>query len=174
MHLLASLAIAAALVAGPAMAKAPEPKKPIEVDRLMGRWYEILRTPNPMQKNCFGAYQVWSRLGPDKFAIVLTCRKDGLDGEAKHVPTSAKAVDPGRNTKFEASFFGGIIKQQYWMLDHDDGYSWMIASTSGGNFVSLLARQPSLPDAEVEALTDRIAALGLRTDKLVAMGARTP
>ncbi len=174
MRKLAALAIAAALAAGPALAKAPEPKKPIEVERLMGRWYEILRTPNAMQKNCHGAYQVWARSGPEKFSITQTCHKDSLDGEPKTVPTTAKAVDPGRNTKFEASFFGGIIKQQYWMLDHDDGYSWMIASTSGGNFVSLLARRPSLPAAEVDALKERIGAMGLRTDRLIAMGAKAP
>ncbi len=67
-----------------------------------------------------------------------------------------------------------MIKQQYWMLDHDDAYSWLIASTSGGNFVSLLARQPSLPAAEVAALTGRIGSMGLRTDRFVAMGAKAP
>lgn len=162
----------AVMLAGPAFAKAPEPKKPVEIDRLMGRWYEILRTPNAMQKNCYGAYQVWARSGPDKFSIMQTCHKDSLDGETKSTPTTAKVVDPGTNAKFEASFFGGIIKQQYWMLDHDDGYSWMIASTSGGNFVSLLARKPVLPAAEIEAHKERIAAMGLRAERLVAMGAK--
>lgn len=171
MRTLVSLCVAAATVASPALAKAPEPKKPIEIDHLMGRWYEILRTPNVRQTNCYGAYQVWTRTEPGKFSIAQTCHRDSLTGEAKTTPTSAKTLDPGTNTKFEASFFGGIIKAQYWILDHDDGYSWMIGSTSGGNFVSLLARKPALPDAEVASLKARIGAMGLNTEKLVAMGA---
>jgi apolipoprotein D and lipocalin family protein len=152
-----------------AAARAPEPLKPLDLDRFMGRWYEILRTPNGAQNNCFAAHQVWSRKGQGRFSIAQTCHRGSPRGEARVVDTSAKLVDPASTAKFEASFFGGIIKRQYWVLDRADDYSWMIASTSNGSHVSLLSRQSGLSKGEETEFRRRIAAMGLDAAKLVAV-----
>ena len=47
---------------------------PMDTDRIMGRWYEILRMPNKIQRNCFAAYQVWSKR-PDGFAVWDICAR---------------------------------------------------------------------------------------------------
>jgi apolipoprotein D and lipocalin family protein len=173
MHRVLAGAIVAALLAFPALAKAPEPRKTLDLSRFMGRWYEIVRTPNLMQRNCYAASQVWSRRPDGKFAIAQVCHRDSADGPEKTVMTTVKVLDPdGASAKLEASFFGGLVKQQYWILDRADDYSWMIASTEGGHYVSVLARAPALPRAEIDALVRRIAAMGLDTGKLAVMAAK--
>jgi apolipoprotein D and lipocalin family protein len=154
-----------------AAANAPEPRRPIDLDRFMGRWYEILRTPNDAQKNCFGAFQVWSQVSPGRFNIAQTCHRDSPEGPERHVQTGARVLDPPADTKFEASFFAGLIRRDYWVLDHAEDYGWMIASTSNGKYISLLARKPGMAKRQIEALTARIAAMGLAIDRLVAVGA---
>lgn len=166
MRRISSLVLAVLAVPAIAFAKAPEPKKPIEVDRFMGRWYELLYTPSSIQKDCMGAHQVWSREPSGKFTIVLTCVKGPGKGDDKTVKMSATAIDPDNN-KFEASFFGGLIKQKYWVLDHADDYSWMIACTSGGNFAALLSRQPAMAPGELNTHRAGMAAMGLDITKLV-------
>ena len=161
--------LAFVLLAGSAAsAAAPEPTKPVDLDRFMGRWYEILRTPNSNQKNCGAAYQDWSRRPPDKFAIAQNCRKP--DGSWRRVGTSAKVIDPATNAKFEASFFGGLIKGRYWVVDHGGDYSWMIATTEDGKCPALLARSPSITVGETARLKSRMAALGFDTGKLRSYG----
>lgn len=155
-----------------AAGRAPEPLKPLDLDRFMGRWYEILRTPNDAQKNCFAAYQVWSRKEAGRFAIAQTCHRDAPTGAAKTIQTAAKLIDPKSTAKFEASFFAGLIKRQYWVLDRADDYSWMIASTSNGAFTALLSRKPGLSAAEEAVFRRKIAAMGLDEAKLVSVGAR--
>jgi apolipoprotein D and lipocalin family protein len=139
---------------------APQPRRAVDIDRFMGRWYEIVRTPNNRQKNCHAAHQVWSRKVNGGFDIDQVCHVGDRNGPARHVDTAARIVDPTTNAKFEASFFGGLIRRQYWVIDHGDDYGWMIASTSDGKFVALLARTPGLPASRLAALKARMRALG--------------
>jgi len=166
MRWLISVLLGAALAAGPALARAPEPREAVAIDRFMGRWYEILRTPNSHQRDCFGASQVWSQPEEGRFSILQQCHRGSPNGPVRRVETRARSLNPGVNTKWEASFFGGLIRRQYWVLDRADDYRWMIASTSGGDYVSVLAREPSLPAAQTQALLNRISDMGLDVDKL--------
>jgi len=160
-----------ASLAGAAHAAAPTPEKSVDMDQFVGRWYEILRTPNDQQKNCFGAYQVWTRRASD-YAIRQVCHRDAPDGRESVINTSAKAIN-AQNTEFEASFFGGLIRARYWVTDHADDYSWMIATTEDGLYPKLMARTPSLSSAERTALKQRMARLGFATDALQAVDAST-
>src|SRR5690606_4208770 len=57
-------AVAAALLAGaPALAAAPQPTQKIDINAMLGRWYEVARFPNPMQKGCMGGTSDWTRNG---------------------------------------------------------------------------------------------------------------
>jgi apolipoprotein D and lipocalin family protein len=168
------LVLAAVLAAPPALAEsAPEPRRAIEIERFMGRWYEIVRTPNTRQRNCHGAYQVWAKKGDGTFDIDQVCHARERNGPARHVDTAARIVDPATNAKFEASFFGGLIRRQYWVIDRADDYGWMIASTADGKFVALMARAPGLPAARHAALKARMRALGF-DNALEDVGATMP
>lgn len=136
----------------------------------MGRWHEIVRTPNARQNNCFAADQVWSRVGDEQFNIDQVCHKGSENGPASRVKTKARVIDRSTNAKFEASFFGGLIRKDYWVIDHDEAYTWMIASTADGKFVSLLARSPTLPTAMRSSLKARIRELGFTANKLEDVG----
>ncbi len=161
------LALAALAFAVPAFA-APTPAQPVDTNKLMGRWYEILRTPNKMQANCFAAYQEWTRKG-DQYAIGQVCHRDGPSGREAKVDVTAKSISAD-NTLFEAGFFGGLIHAKYQITDHAADYSWMIATTAEGHFPKLLARTPSLPAAEQDRLKSRMAQLGFDVSKLEPSG----
>jgi apolipoprotein D and lipocalin family protein len=167
---LAVLAFSSAALAGVARAEAPEPRKALDLDRFMGRWYEILRTPNNNERNCFAAYQDWSAKPSGQFMIRQHCHRGSPTGPERLVNTSAKVLNAPANTKFEASFFGGLLRGRYWVVDHADDYQWMIATTEDGRFPALLSRSPTLTDAEQARLKARMADIGLSTDKLQAAG----
>jgi apolipoprotein D and lipocalin family protein len=167
----AGFALAVGL-AGAAQAAAPTPQKPVDMDRLMGRWYEILRTPNDNQKNCYAAYQEWAHKG-EAYTVRQVCHRDSPEGREGVMGVSAKPIN-AQATEFEASFFGGIVRARYWITDHADDYSWMIATTEDGHFPKLLARAPTLPAAQQESLKQRMAHLGFNTEKLEAVGVQRP
>lgn len=159
--------IAAALILIPTSAwAAPEPVRPVDLERFMGRWYEILRTPNNHQRDCWAASQVWSRREDGRFTIRQTCHRGSRTGRLQTFDTTARVLNAPQNTKFEASFFGGLIRQRYWVIDHADDYSWMIATTADGEFPALLSRSPTMPAGEIGRLRGRMQALGLPTATL--------
>ena len=66
----------------------------------------------------------------------------------------------------QLSFFGGMVRQEYWILDRADDGAWAIMATPGGNYVWLLSRRPIL-DAGVRArIVSRIGQLGYNTARL--------
>lgn len=159
--------IAACVLMIPSVAwSTPEPRRPLDLDRFMGRWYEILRTPNNHQRDCWAANQVWSRRADGRFTIRQTCRKGSRTGPAQNFDTVARVLNAPENTKFEASFFGGLIRQRYWVIDRADDYSWMIATTADGDFPALLSRRPTMSAQETARLRARMAELGLPTRQL--------
>lgn len=166
-----ALAVAVpALAPAAAFAEAPQPRSHVDLDRFMGRWYEILRTPNDHQRNCWAASQVWSRRGADRFTIAQTCHRGSRAGRTSTVSTSARVLDSTTNAKFEASFFGGLIRQRYWVIEVAPDYSWMIATTADGQFPALLSRSATMSAAQQTQLTARMGQLGLPTRQLEPSG----
>jgi apolipoprotein D and lipocalin family protein len=168
-HLSAYAAVAMIAVAGVASAEAPQPKKAIEIDRFLGRWHEIARTPNMNQRGCKAGTADWGRSAGGGLTVVQRCTKAG--GETKTWSGSATIVDASTNAKLRLSLLKGLIKQEYWVLDRADDYSWAIAGTPGGNFVWILSRKASLSVAERNAVVARVKALGYDTGKLEFAGA---
>lgn len=167
-----SAALAIVLLAGSAGAvaaqSAPEPRVTINLDRFMGRWYEIARTPNNNQGNCWAASQLWTRRAANSFSIVQSCHRDTREGRVTTVNTSARVLDTTTNAKWEASFFAGLIRQRYWVIDIAPDYSWMIATTADGQFPALLSRNPTMSAAQKAELIARMGRLGLPTRQLIS------
>jgi len=158
------LALAAGLaLAAPSFAAAPAPKKPVDIQRFMGRWHEIARTPNANQKGCTKATMDWASLGKGRFSVVQACTKPS---GRKTWKGSATIADARTNAKLTLSLMGGVIKQEYWVLDRADDYSWAIVGTPGGNYVWVLSRTAAPAAAERSAILARVKALGYDTARL--------
>jgi apolipoprotein D and lipocalin family protein len=155
-------ALALASVAAPALASAPEPTRRVEPSAMAGRWYEVARIPNKLQNGCREGTAEWTRSG-DGYSVVQTCRKGPAKKEWK---ARAKVVDPRTNAKFKMSFFGGMLSQEYWVLDTRPDQGWLILGTPGGNYLWLMSQRPSLGDAvKAQALT-RVRQLGYDVGRL--------
>jgi len=166
----AAAALASALLLGAAGAlarPAPQPLRPVSADLYSGRWYEIARTPNTMQKDCLGPttdFQGWSN---GAFSVVETCHKRDPSGPAKVVHVRARILHPPDYARFQMSFMAGLVHQEYWILDHADDNSWALMGTPGGNFVWLLSRRPELPREVLTAALGRLEVMGYATSRLI-------
>ena len=150
------------LLATPAVARtgAPQPAKPVADSLYSGRWYEVARTPNVMQRACLGATSDFQDFSHGAFSVVDTCHEGSPSGPAKVLKAHAKMVAGSENTRFRMAFFGGLLHQEYWILDDSDDGAWAIMGTPGGNYAWLLARRPVLPPAEMSAAMARLRQLG--------------
>ncbi len=141
--------------------------RPVSADLYTGRWYEIARTPNSLQKDCEAPTSDFEVQPGGGFLLVDTCHRGGPRGEAKEIKAKGKIISPGDNTRFRVSFFGGLVHQEYWIVDHADDNAWALMVTPGGNYIWLLSRRPVLPPAVLATALAHAGALGYGPSKLI-------
>jgi len=142
----------------------PEPARPVDLSRYLGRWFEIARYEQSFQKGCAGVTADYSLLEDGSIAILNRCRKPS--GGVDKARGRAKVADNVTYAKLKVSFFGPFYGD-YWILDHADDYSWSIVGEPSGRYLWILARAPTLPESEVADLIGRTRAMGYDTSMLL-------
>jgi apolipoprotein D and lipocalin family protein len=163
-RLTAALLFAMAFFASPAMAM-PQTVAHLEPSAMMGRWYEIARFPNQIQRGCQAGASDWTRSG-EGFSVVQTCHKGAPDGPLSLWKAKARVADPATNAKFKMTFFGGLVSQEYWVLDRRDAEGWLILATHDGKYLWLMSQRPTLPAGVRAQVVGRIKQLGFDPARL--------
>jgi len=159
-------AVAACLMLAPVSAAAAvEPVGRIELSKMMGRWYEVARVPNVLQKDCQAGASDWTPQAKG-FAVVQSCRKDSPDGPLKVWKAKATVADPHTNAKFKMSFFGGVVSQDYVVVEHRPEQGWLVLATANGKYLWLMSQKPTLPAAIRTQALARIRQLGFDVGRL--------
>ena len=171
-HLLAAAVFAAALCVGQAVAAtppgpAPEPTKSVDRRLYSGRWYEIARLPNKLQKDCQAPTSDWSKQQDGAYSLVQTCRIGSPSGPSKTWRAAGRIIDAARNAKVRVGFFGGFIHQDYWIVDRGDDNSWCIMSTPTSKYVWIMSRHAVMSSGQKAVLVDRARSLGYDTTRLI-------
>lgn len=156
-------ALGVVLAAAPASVAA-EPVGKVELTSIMGRWYEVARVPNQLQRGCTGGASEWTRT-KDGFSVVQSCHKGAPDGPVSQWRAKARVSDPS-NTRFKMTFFGGLVSQDYQVLDHRPGAGWLILSTGDRKYLWLMSQKPTLPAATKAEAIARIRQLGFDPGRL--------
>ena len=157
---LALAAFAALVVVAPARA-APK----LEMTTMMGRWYEVARTPNSLQTGCQAGASEW-KPASSGYAVVQSCHKGAPDGPVKQWRAKATVADPGVNSRFRMAFFGGLVTQEYNVLEHRADQGWLILGTTDGKYMWLMSQRPTLPGAFRAAAVAKIRQLGFDPARL--------
>ena len=147
---------------------APLPTVPaVELARYYGTWYEIARLPNSFQSMCASDTRATYRADGDNVSVLNACRT--ADGKLKQADAIARVVAGSQGAKLRVSFFRPFYGD-YWVLDLDPAYRWVLVGEPGRKYAWVLAREPQLDDATLDALLTRAAALGFDRDAFI----RTP
>ena len=166
------LAIAAALgLAAPADARYRDTSRPIgvvvnlDIERYLGRWYEIARFPNRFERGCVGVTADYAMREDGKISVVNTCRKGSLDGPVEVAEGVASVVAPG---KLEVTFVPWLpfAKGDYWVLYVDPAYSFAVVGDPRGRTGWILAREPALAQADFDKAVSVLETMGYDTAQL--------
>jgi apolipoprotein D and lipocalin family protein len=154
------LSACAALQRGPVgNATVPQPARSVDIDRYLGRWYELARYEAGFQRGCEAVTADYSRRDDGLIRVINSCRQDSVTGRERQSEGRARIVDTATGAKLQVSFFGPFWGD-YWVLDRDENYRWSIVGEPSGRYLWLLHRDPNLPATERAAIQARAAALG--------------
>ena len=159
------LAFAATLALSAKAVAMPDSVARLEPTRMMGRWYEVARLPNKIQHGCQAGASDWTRT-TEGFTVVQSCHKGAPDGPLSQWNAKARVADPVSNAKFRMSFFGGLISQEYWVLDQRIDQGWLILATRDGKYLWLMSQRPTLPTLIRAQAVARIKQLGFDIGRL--------
>jgi len=141
----------------------PEPARSVDIQRYLGRWYEIARYEQGFQRGCEGVTADYSLRPDGQIRVVNRCRKP--DGRTSEARGRAKIADRATNAKLKVSFFGPFFGD-YWVLDRAEDYSWSIVGEGSGRYLWILTREPTPGEARIAELIDRARAMGYDTSML--------
>ena len=137
----------------------------MDINRFMGKWYEIARFENWFEKGKFDASAEYFPLPDGRVKVVNSSSAES--GKRSSVEGQAYIPDPRVPAKLRVSFFYPFYGD-YWILELDDNYQW--ALVSGGNDDSLLwilARTPEISANLKEKICRLARARGYDTEKFV-------
>lgn len=141
----------------------------VDIERYLGRWYEIARLPNSFEKNCEGVTADYTQKDDGTISVINSCNRVTIDGvitgKARIAKGRARIVDTHSQSKLEVSFFGPFWGD-YWILDLDETYTLSLVGEPSGKYLWILSRTPTLPKDVLNEALMRLKAMGYYTDNL--------
>ncbi len=149
----------------------PEVAPFVDINRYMGKWYEVASIPQSFQKKCVKDTTAEYELLPkSRVKVVNICTKS--NGDFDRVVGRAKIADKTTFAKLKVTFvklifwiyqFGG----KYWILDVDQDYSVALVGDPTRNYAWILSRKPSLSRQEWIDAEQKFRSQGYDTCKIL-------
>lgn len=139
----------------------------VEVERYMGKWYEIARYPNFFQvSDCVATTAEYTLLDDGRVRVDNRCRSGAIDGTEESILGTARVVDTETNAKLKVQFFPPF-EGDYWIIDLDPDYQWAVVGEPSRNFLWILSRTPTMDEALYAEITARLPELDYDPDRLM-------
>lgn len=163
------LATASLLVATGLLMASSEPPletvRHVDLNRYVGRWFEIARYPNRFERNCDRDVTAeYSIKQNGRIRVVNACTN--RTGSIERSEGTAKIVDPSTNAKLKVTFFWPFYGD-YWIIDLGNDYEYAVVGEPSRHYLWILSRTPALTDSVYQKITQQLPAKGYDPQKLV-------
>jgi len=164
--LLAGLCLSLFLAACTGMPEGVKPVSGFELDRYLGKWYEIARLDHSFERGLSRVTAEYS-LREDGGVRVVNRGFSAAKGEWDEAEGKAYFVESPDLGYLKVSFFGPFYGSYVvFELDRED-YQYAFISGPDTSFLWLLARTPTVSVDVLRRFIERSQALGFDTDSLV-------
>lgn len=137
----------------------------VDIERYIGRWYEIARYPNSFERGCAGVTADYASRADGRISVLNTCRDGGLDGDTRTIQGVARIVDDTTNARLAVSFFWPF-EGAYWILELGESYDYAVVGEPSRNFLWILSRTPVMDSQVYDGILSRLPDLGYDPERL--------
>ncbi|MFT7860455.1 MAG: lipocalin family protein [Sulfurimonas sp.] len=134
----------------------------VDLDRYLGRWYEIARYEHSFEKGCANVSATYSLRDDNKIKVVNRCTKDGRVKDAHGI---AYAIDDSYS-KLKVSFFRPFYGN-YQILLLDKGYQYAVIGEPSREYFWILSRTKTLDRQVIDDIVKKMPDLGYDASKLI-------
>lgn len=167
----------------------------VDVEKYMGVWFELARTPNRFQDSaidrdggsfeaCFNATAEYRLVNEKRFKITNRCQRANNSGDIveEEIRGIANITSGENGRKFKLAFGNGGARAaqrllldggaDYWIyclgpVNSNGVYDWAVAGGSKQRFAFFLTRQPSVSTALKQEMLACAANHGFQVDAMV-------
>ena len=129
----------------------------VDLERYLGRWYEVGSFPMFFQRHCIGETTAdYALQEGGSISVRNRCRsEDGfIEAEGRATPVAGSG-----NARLKVSFFWPF-SSDYWIIGLDDAYRWAVVGNPNRKYLWILSRTPVLDPAALEQARMIAAAQG--------------
>lgn len=137
----------------------------VDLDRYIGRWYEISRYPHRFQEGCVGSRATYSLREDGRISVLNECYEGSFSGRLRTAKGAARVVDPKTNARLRVTFFWPF-SGDYWIIDLGKDYEYAVVGHPARSYLWVLSRTKTMDEAVYEAILARAAAKGYDVTKL--------
>jgi apolipoprotein D and lipocalin family protein len=163
------LAMTAAIATGLAACATGKPTIPavadVDLPRFMGDWYVIAHIPSFPEREAYNAIESYRLDGDGRIQTTFRFRKGGFDAPLETM-TPVGTVVPGSHAAVWGMQFVWPIKAEYVIVDLSPDYQRTLIGRSKRDYLWIMARTPSIAQADYSALVEKAKSLGYDTSKL--------
>lgn len=143
----------------------PQTVERVDLNRYLGKWYEIGSFPKSFQKGCVATTAEYSLRDDGDIRVVNTCRDETLDGELREAEGKAWVVDDS-NAKLKVQFFWPF-RGDYWILELGENYEYAVVGAPDRDSLWILSRTPQMEPEKSRDILERLAKRGWDVGRFV-------
>lgn len=140
--------------------------KELDINRYMGKWYEIARFPHSFEKSLVGVTATYSQRDDGKIRVINEGNKNTLGGKQSKAEGKAKIPNKKEPGKLKVAFFWNFYAD-YYVLELDANYQYAMIGSSSDKYFWILSRTPQMDSKTYDMLLEKARLRGYDLKKLI-------
>jgi len=137
----------------------------VDLERFMGDWYVIANIPTFIEEGAHNAVESYRLDADGTIATTFTFRDDGFDGPEKRYTPRGYVLDRDSNAVWGMQFIWPI-KADYRIVYLASDYSQTVIAREARDYLWIMARTPSISEADYARLVALAGRLGYDTTRI--------
>ncbi len=142
----------------------------VDLNRYLGKWYEIASIPQFFQRQCVRDSSAEYQLRDSAISVTNRCTTN--KGDLSVAEGQARVVDAASNAKLEVTFvklFGWryLLGGDYWVIDLAADYRYAVVGHPTRKYAWVLAATPQVSALDLSAIEKRLRENGYDTCSLL-------
>ncbi|QPJ64687.1 MAG: lipocalin family protein [Candidatus Nitrohelix vancouverensis] len=139
----------------------------VDIDRYLGKWYEIARYPHALEKGCFQSTAFYQKMPDGMIQVVNQCRMDSPEGALKQIVGTVASTDSSGNAKLKVQFLWPFWGN-YWIVHLDSDYQYAVVSEPNRQYLWILSRSPQMDAATLNEIKEALTQKNFDMSRLLA------
>jgi apolipoprotein D and lipocalin family protein len=140
----------------------------LDVERFMGDWYVIASVPTRLESNAYNLVEHYELGADGRIGTTITFREGGFDGSVVTRHAKGYVEDWVHHSSWALESIPPV-KSELLIAEVDVGYRQAILARTARDHVWIVARTPTIPDADYARLVGDVQAMGYDVDRLRRM-----